>query len=71
VFLLGYAENRAEAKSDPPGSQTIDKARVGPVIDRYLRVRVLRPCRVDRGCVHASGVDLAVPSGLTSTGHGM
>ncbi|MGH9230617.1 MAG: GH36-type glycosyl hydrolase domain-containing protein [Acidimicrobiales bacterium] len=37
VFLLGYAENPAEAKFDPPGSQTIDKARVRPVIDRYRR----------------------------------
>ncbi len=37
VFLLGYAENPREQKFDPPGSQTIDKRRVRPVIDRYLR----------------------------------
>jgi cellobiose phosphorylase len=37
VFLLGYAENPADAKFDPPGSQTIDKRRVLPVIERYLR----------------------------------
>ncbi|MEW6059739.1 MAG: glycosyl transferase [Actinomycetota bacterium] len=37
VFLLGYAENPPESKFDPPGSQTIDKRRVRPVIDRYLR----------------------------------
>jgi cellobiose phosphorylase len=37
VFLLGYAENAADAKFDPPGSQTIDKRRVRPVIERYLR----------------------------------
>ncbi len=37
VFLLGYAENPADEKFDPPGSQTIDTHRVRPVIDRYLR----------------------------------
>ena len=37
VFLLGYAENPRDQKFDPPGSQTIDKRRVRPVIDRYLR----------------------------------
>jgi cellobiose phosphorylase len=37
VFLLGYAENPAEAKFDPPGSQTIDKRHVRPIIDRYRR----------------------------------
>jgi cellobiose phosphorylase len=36
VFLLGYAENPRAAKFDPPGSQTIDKRRVRPVIERYL-----------------------------------
>ena len=38
VFVLGYAENPADAKFDPPGSQTIDKRRVRRVIDRYLPV---------------------------------
>jgi cellobiose phosphorylase len=37
VFVLGYAENPSEAKFDPPGSQTIDKRLVRPVIDRYRR----------------------------------
>jgi cellobiose phosphorylase len=37
VFLLGYAENPADAKFDPPGSQTLDKRRVRETIDRYLR----------------------------------
>jgi cellobiose phosphorylase len=37
VFLLGYAENPPDAKFDPPGSQTVDKRRIRPVIDRYLR----------------------------------
>ncbi|HET9608575.1 MAG TPA: hypothetical protein VFP06_03145, partial [Acidimicrobiales bacterium] len=36
VFVLGYAENPLDAKFDPPGSQTIAKARVRPVIDRHL-----------------------------------
>ncbi len=37
VFVLGYAENPAAAKFDPPGSQVIDKRRVRPVIERHLR----------------------------------
>jgi cellobiose phosphorylase len=37
VFTLGYAENPADEKFDPPSSQTIDKRRVRPVIDRHLR----------------------------------
>jgi cellobiose phosphorylase len=37
VILLGYAENPTDAKFDPPGSQTIDKRLVLPVIDRYRR----------------------------------
>jgi cellobiose phosphorylase len=35
IFALGYAENPRDRKFDPPGSQTIDKARVRPVIDRF------------------------------------
>jgi cellobiose phosphorylase len=35
IFALGYAENPRNRKFDPPGSQTIDKARVRPVIARY------------------------------------
>jgi cellobiose phosphorylase len=38
VFLLGYAENPIDAKFDPPGSRTIAKTRVEPVLERYLRV---------------------------------
>jgi len=37
VFVLGYQENPPEEKFDPPGSQTIDKSRVRPVIAKYLR----------------------------------
>ena len=36
VFVLGYAENPIAEKFDPPGSQTIDKRRVRPVIERWL-----------------------------------
>jgi cellobiose phosphorylase len=35
VFLLGYGENPRDAKFDPPGSQTLDKRLVRPIIDRY------------------------------------
>ena len=35
--MLGYAENPRDAKFDPPGSQTIDKRRVRPIIARYLQ----------------------------------
>ena len=44
IFVLGYSENPAEEKFDPPGSQTINKARVRPVIERWLR-----PSEVDSG----------------------
>ena len=37
IFLLGYHENLDGVKFDPPGSQTIDKRAVRPVIARYLR----------------------------------
>ena len=36
VFLLGYAENPADAKFDPPGSSTVDTTRAGQVIRRLL-----------------------------------
>ena len=37
VFVLGYHENPVEEKFDPPGSQTINKASVRPVIAKYLK----------------------------------
>ena len=37
IFLLGYWENPADQKFDPPGSGIINKALVRPVIDRWLR----------------------------------
>jgi cellobiose phosphorylase len=36
IYLLGYHENPVEEKFDPPGSQTINKHTVLPVIKRYL-----------------------------------
>jgi cellobiose phosphorylase len=37
IFLLGYHENPAEQKFDPPGSQIINKRTVKPVIAKYLK----------------------------------
>jgi cellobiose phosphorylase len=37
IFVLGYWENPRDAKFDPPGSQTINKALVRPVIEHWLR----------------------------------
>ena len=36
VFVLGYAENAADAKFDPPGSATVNKRGVRPVVARWL-----------------------------------
>jgi cellobiose phosphorylase len=36
TFVLGYQENPRDQKFDPPGSQTINKQTVKPVITRYL-----------------------------------
>jgi cellobiose phosphorylase len=36
TFVLGYAENPADAKFDPPGSGKVDKRRARPVIARHL-----------------------------------
>ncbi len=37
IFLLGYHENPRDQKFDPPGSQTINKKSVTPVIRKYLQ----------------------------------
>ncbi|HPH95709.1 MAG TPA: glycosyl transferase [Anaerolineaceae bacterium] len=37
IFLLGYHENPLDDKFDPPGSQTINKRTVRPVIDVFLQ----------------------------------
>lgn len=36
IFVLGYHENPRDQKFDPPGSQTINKQTVRPIIARYL-----------------------------------
>jgi cellobiose phosphorylase len=36
IFVLGYHENPRDQKFDPPGSTTINKCTVSPVIARYL-----------------------------------
>lgn len=36
VFLLGYHENPAEDKFDPPGSTIVNKRTVRPIISKYL-----------------------------------
>lgn len=36
LFLLGYHENPADEKFDPPGSETLDKRRVKPILEKYL-----------------------------------
>jgi len=35
IFILGYHENPSDDKFDPPGSQTLNKRTVKPVIARY------------------------------------
>jgi len=37
IFVLGYHENPAGDKFDPPGSQTINKKSVRPTIARYVK----------------------------------
>ena len=37
IFVLGYQENPKDKKFDPPGSQTINKKKVKPIISRYLK----------------------------------
>jgi cellobiose phosphorylase len=39
VFVLGYHENPADQKFDPPGSQRINKRTVKPVIAKYLEAK--------------------------------
>jgi cellobiose phosphorylase len=36
IFLLGYHENPQDEKFDPPGSQTLNKTYVAPIIEHYL-----------------------------------
>jgi cellobiose phosphorylase len=54
-FVLGYAENPADAKFDPPGAGTVDKRRARPVIARHLE-----PAAIDDAfdCLRRSWDDL-------------
>ncbi len=37
IIILGYHENPSDDKFDPPGSQTINKRTVKPIIEKYLQ----------------------------------
>jgi len=37
IFVIGYFENPKDKKFDPPGSHTLNKKSVRPVIERYLQ----------------------------------
>jgi cellobiose phosphorylase len=69
IFVLGYHENPADQKFDPPNSQTINKKPVNPTIAKYLhraaadcafqKLRdywdsVLSICQVDTPDVHTN-----------------
>jgi len=69
LFVLGYHENPKDRKFDPPGSQTINKKTVKPVIEKYLAPAnadaafaelrsywesILGICAVDTPCVHTN-----------------
>jgi cellobiose phosphorylase len=49
IFLLGYHENPADAKFDPPGSQTINKRTVKPIIAKYLNATAADAAFTDLG----------------------
>ncbi|MCL4265696.1 MAG: glycosyl transferase [Anaerolineae bacterium] len=36
IFVLGYQENLPDEKFDPPGSQTLNKRRVKPILQQFL-----------------------------------
>ncbi len=42
IFVLGYMENPQEDKFDPPGSQTINKRRVKPLLQQFLDPQAVR-----------------------------
>jgi len=47
IFVLGYAENPADAKFDPPDSQRIDKRRVLPVLHEFLDPAAVEAARAE------------------------
>ncbi len=38
IFILGYHENAEDKKFDPPGSQSINKKTVIPIIEKFLEI---------------------------------
>ncbi|MEN6436416.1 MAG: glycosyl transferase, partial [Anaerolineaceae bacterium] len=42
IFLLGYHENPADQKFDPPGSNRINKTTVKPIIQRFLQAEEVK-----------------------------
>jgi cellobiose phosphorylase len=42
IFLLGYHENPADQKFDPPGSNRINKTSVKPIIQRFLQAEEVK-----------------------------
>ena len=63
IFVLGYQENPKDDKFDPPGSQTINKKRVKPIIARYLQPAAVEEAFTDlrdywtRTARHPAGPD--------------
>lgn len=49
IFALGYAENPPDAKFDPPGSQTVAKAGVRPLIEQYTSADAVAQAFADLG----------------------
>ncbi len=43
VFVLGYGENPRDAKFDPPGSGRLNRAGIGPTIERWRRPAAVDP----------------------------
>jgi cellobiose phosphorylase len=41
IFLLGYFENPVDEKFSPPGSQTINKRGVKPIVEKYLEPKAV------------------------------
>ncbi len=58
IVLLGYQENPADLKFDPPGSQTINKKRARPTIARFLQSAVVEKAFADLNAywTHALGM---------------
>ena len=42
IYILGYHENPADAKFDPPESQTVNKRLILPIIEKFLQPKQVR-----------------------------